>query len=386
MKHLSTGLLAAAALLALHAPLHAADPGVSDKEIVIGGVYPYTGPAGQLGYTITMGLRLGAEEINAGGGINGRKIKLVVEDDQYVPAQSVQALQKLIDVHNVFALAGISGGSHGLAMMPTIDKFKIPVVNPAVTTDAHYSTARNWVYGVGMDYPEGAYEMVKAVNKLHPNEKWASFVQDDDSGIPREAGFEKALKELGLTAALKVRFKPRQMDFSAEVLRLKASGATALFVGGLPAIDAAVIKEAKKQGLNLKVAGLWLDHTPPMLDLAGADGNGMYIYDFVPAITDKVASAKFLALVNQYVPKDDQAKANRYTMLGFISMKVLAQAIGQCGNNVTRDCVSANLEKTKGYSAGVGAPVSFGPGVRLSWPEASLLKIDFSAKQFVPAK
>jgi branched-chain amino acid transport system substrate-binding protein len=378
--------IAAAALASCLGAAQAADPGVTDKEIVIGAVYPYTGPAGQLGYTITMGLRLGAEEINAAGGINGRKIKLVVEDDQYVPANSVQALQKLIDVHQAFALTGISGGSHGLAMMPVIEKNRFPTINPAVTTAAHYSASRPNVFGVGEDYTDGAFEMMKAVNKLHPGEKWVSLVQDDESGNPREAGYDKAVKELGLNSLLKLRFKPRQMDFSAEVLRIKAAGATALHLGGLPAINAAIIKEAKKQGLNVKFAGLWTDHTPPMIDLAGAEGDGMYIYDFVPPITDKVASANLLKLVDKYVPKEDQAKANRYTMLGFISMKVMADAIAKCGKDVTRDCVSANLEKTKNFSAGVGAPVSFGPGVRMSAPAGGLLRIDAAGKQFVMVK
>lgn len=378
-------LAAVAALVAACGSAFAADPGVTDKEIVIGGVAPYTGPAGQLGYTITLGLRLGAEEINAAGGINGRKIKVIVEDDQYVPAQSVQALQKLIDVHNVFALGTISGGSHGLAMMPILEKNKVPVINPAVTTEAHYAPNRP-VFGIGMTYQDGSYELLKAVNKLHPNEKWASLVQDDESGAPREAGYDRAVKELNLNSVLKQRFKPKQIDFSSEILRLKASGVTAIHLGGLPAINSAIIKEAKKQGLNVKFAGLWTDHTPPMIDLAGAEGDGMYIYDFVPSITDKVASGKFLGLAEKYLPKDDQAKANRYTMLAYVAMKVYGNAIAACGKDVTRACVVANIEKTKNFSAGVGAPVSFGPGVRLSAPAGGLLKIDFAGKQFVPVK
>ena len=380
-KMLATVTMAVASGTAL-----AADPGVSAKEIVIGGVAPYTGPAGQLGYTITLGMRLGAEEINAGGGINGRKIKVVVEDDQYVPAKSVQALQKLIDVHEVFALGAISGGSHGLAMMPIIERNKIPVINPAVTTDTHYGANRPNVFGIGMTYQDGAFEMLKLVNQLHPNEKWGSMVQDDESGGPREAGYDRAVKELGLNSVLKQRFKPKQMDFSAEILRLKAAGATALHLGGLPAINAAIIKEAKKQGMAIKFAGLWTDHTPPMIDLAGAEGDGMYIYDFVPSITDKVAAGPFLRLTEKFMPKEDQPKANRYTMLGYVVMKVYANAIAACGKDVTRACVSANIEKTRNFSAGVGSPVSFGHGVRVSAPGGSLLKIDFAGKQFAPVK
>lgn len=378
--------IAAVTLAAVCNAAFAADPGVTDKEIVIGGVGPYTGPAGQLGYTITMGLRLGAEEINAGGGINGRKIKLVVEDDQYVPANSVQALQKLIDVHNVFGLAFISGGSHGLAMMPMIEKNKFPVINPGVTTEAHYAASRPNVFGVGKGYQEGSFEMMKLVNKLHPGEKWGSMVQDDESGAPREAGYDHAVKDLGLASVLKQRFKPRQMDFSAEVLRMKQAGVTALHLGGFPAINAAIIKETKKQGMNVRFAGLWTDHTPPMLDLAGAEGDGMYIYDFVPSLTDKVAAGPFLKLVEKYVPKEDQPKANRYTMLAYVAMKVYANAIGACGKDVTRACVTANIEKTKNFSAGVGAPVSFSPTARMSAPAGALLKIDFQGKQFAPVK
>jgi branched-chain amino acid transport system substrate-binding protein len=381
----SIRLVAAAALACGVTWAQAQEVGVTDKEITIGAVYPYTGPAGQLGYTITMGLRLGAEEINANGGINGRRIKLVVEDDQYVPANSVQAMQKLIDVHKMFALAGISGGSHGMAMMPTIEKNKIPTINPAVTTPAHYAPNRP-VFGVGLDYEQGSLEMMRAVNKLHPGQKWVSLVQDDESGAPREAGYDKAIKELNLNSLMKIRFKPRQMDFSAEILRIKSAGATALHLGGLPAINAAIIKEAKKQGLNVRFAGLWTDHTPPMIDLAGAEGDGMYIYDFVPAITDREASGPFLRLVERYVPKDDQPKANRYTMLGYISLKVMADAIAKCGKDVTRDCVASNMEKTRNYAAGVGAPVTYGPGIRLSAPAGGLLKIDAAGKRFVPVK
>lgn len=70
----------------------------------------------------------------------------------------------------------------------------------------------------------------------------------------------------------------------------------------------------------------------------------------------------------------------------FAAMKVMVDAISKCGKDVARACVSANIEKTKGYSAGVGAPVTFGPGVRTSTPGGGLLKIDFAAKQFVPVK
>ena len=73
-------------------------------------------------------------------------------------------------------------------------------------------------------------------------------------------------------------------------------------------------------------------------------------------------------------------------MLAYVTMKLYASAIAACGKDVTRACVTANIEKTRNFSAGVGSPVSFGPGVRVSAPGGSLLKIDFAGKQFVPVK
>lgn len=101
------------ACVALFAGVAAAENGVTDTEIVVGGVSPLPG-SGLLGYAGTLGTRLAAAEINAAGGINGRQIRVVVEDDEYIPAKSVQALQKLIDVNDIFSLNIISGARTGL--------------------------------------------------------------------------------------------------------------------------------------------------------------------------------------------------------------------------------------------------------------------------------
>ena len=113
---IGAGLLAATAASAL-----AADPGVFDDRIVIGSVLPQTGPPSLIGKAAVIALRVWEKDVNARGGINGRKIDLRVEEDAYVPQRSVQAVKKLIDVDKVFALLGTSGSSHLLAMMPTIE-------------------------------------------------------------------------------------------------------------------------------------------------------------------------------------------------------------------------------------------------------------------------
>ena len=117
----------------------AQDVGVTATEILLGEVQPMSGPASLIGKAGAAGSKLAIAEINAKGGINGRKLRAIYEDDGYVPARSVSAVKKLIDSDKVFALTGTTGSSHMVAMLPTVEEAKIPTIvhmapNPAVVS------------------------------------------------------------------------------------------------------------------------------------------------------------------------------------------------------------------------------------------------------------
>ena len=122
IKHLAAAsLLLSASCLAI-GPARAADPGIIDTEILIGDVEPLTGPPALLGVAASLGHRIAIAEANAAGGINGRKIKYVLEDDGYVTARTIQGVKKVIDVDKVFAMIGISGSGQSIAVMPVLEK------------------------------------------------------------------------------------------------------------------------------------------------------------------------------------------------------------------------------------------------------------------------
>jgi branched-chain amino acid transport system substrate-binding protein len=362
-----------------------AEEGVTDKEIVVGGILPYTGPAGLLGYAGTLGTRLAAAEINDKGGIGGRKIKVVVEDDEYVPAKTVQAMQKLVDASHVFSMNAISGGSHGLAIMPLLDENGIPTINPLVTTLAHFEPPRKTVFGIGLSYQDGAKEIVRFIEKKHGPQKWLSVVQDDESGAAREEGLKALLAESGRKPVLMQRYKRDQTDFSPEILKAKEAGVTAVLLGGLPAAHAAILKEAKKISFAPVFGTTWIDHIPPAIKLYGAEGDGLYVFDFVPSMTDPKMAA-FNDLVKKHLPAEDQGKVNRYTVISYAAMKLQAAAIEACGGKPTRACVVDNIEKTQNFDSKFMPPISFGKGVRLTKIQGSTLRIDYAAGKFVPAE
>src|SRR5229473_2190339 len=123
----AASLLFAGALFA-GSQARAADPGITEAEILIGDVEPLTGPPALLGVAASIGHKIAIAEANNAGGINGRKIKYVLEDDGYVTARTIQGVKKVTDVDKVFAMLGISGSGQSIAVMPVLEKAGVPTV------------------------------------------------------------------------------------------------------------------------------------------------------------------------------------------------------------------------------------------------------------------
>src|SRR3954463_10166860 len=142
-----------------------AEPGVSDTEIRIGDVNILTGPASFIGQAVSIGSRIGAGEINAAGRLNGGKIVMKTEDDGYVPSRSFQALKKLIEVDNIFALNGTSGTANVLAMMPLITDNNLPVVVTTAPNELVYTPVRPTVFTVGATYQDAFFAQLKYIHE-----------------------------------------------------------------------------------------------------------------------------------------------------------------------------------------------------------------------------
>src|ERR1700712_1023357 len=114
-------IFATATLLAAMAvPAIAQQQGVTDTEIVVGDILPLTGPPALLGVAHNIGVKLAVAEINAAGGINGRKVRLISEDDGYVVSRTIQGVRKLVTVDKIFAFTSLSGSAQGQAALPLV--------------------------------------------------------------------------------------------------------------------------------------------------------------------------------------------------------------------------------------------------------------------------
>ena len=383
MKHLATtSVLIVTAWLA-GSPARAADQGFTDTEILIGDVEPVTGPPALLGVAHTLGMKVAAAEINAAGGINGRKVRYIFEDDGYVTARTIQGLRKMIDVDKVFAVVGASGSGQALASMPTLEKAGIPTIISIGPIKPLWEPARKNVFVLGQAYEEGITELVRYLANKNPGKKWGLITQDDDYGVAVLDGFDAVVKEKKLNVVYRGSYKKGQQDFSSEMLRLKDAGVEVFLAGGIISENVAMMKELEK--LNVKpVTGIfWPGRVEVVLKLMGPASDGIFAVDYVEPFAGSEGQA-FLAKAKSLLSDQEFKGVNRYTMTGYATGKLLFAAIERCGKALTWTCTIAELEKTKELNTGVMAPISFGPGVRFSNQKLKIVQADFGTLSYKP--
>ncbi|MCJ9703187.1 MULTISPECIES: ABC transporter substrate-binding protein [unclassified Bradyrhizobium] len=384
-NHLTTASILLATTLLAGGGAFAAEPGITDTEILIGDVEPLTGPPALLGVAASIGHKIAIAEANNAGGINGRKIKYVLEDDGYVTARTIQGVKKVIEVDKVFAMLGMSGSGQSIAVMPVLEKSGIPTVIDVAPVKLLWEPPRKNVFVVGQSYEEGIIHLVNYLAEKNPGKKWGLITQDDDYGITVRDGFDSVVKSKKLNVVYSGNYKKGQQDFSSDMLQLKDSGAEVFLAGGIIAENIAMMKELEK--LNVKpVTGIfWPGRIEPVLKLMGPAGDGIFAVDYVEPFAGEAGKA-FLEKAKPLVSEAEFKGINRYTMSGYAAAKVLIAAIERCGKQPTWACTISELEKTKNVETGVMAPISFGPGIRFSNQKLQIMQADTATLSFKPVK
>lgn len=365
----------------------AAEPGVTDTKIILGSVTPVSGPPSMLGKAHMLALKVWEQDVNARGGINGRKVEFRQDDDGYVPQRALQGVKRLNEVENIFALLGTSGAAMLQAMLPYIEEQKIPTINGMAVSASHFTPPRKTVFILGPTYCQelaaGMAHLVKSKNLQR--EKFSLVYQDDEFGTDVRCGYQKAVKALGLASVAEISFKRGTKDFSAEMLSLKQAGATFIASGGVVAEHSMLLKEAAKNQMSITFLAIHSAHLTPVQALAGSAGDGYYVADYVPPLTDLgvPGMAKFIALSQKYLNAAEQKQLNRYSITAYVGALLMEDAIRRCGKTLTRACVVEKLETTKNLGTdGLTSPISFSSTQRHSPSSVLLLRSDAKRGKF----
>lgn len=239
MRRPSTFVLALALALVAALPTalagSAADPGVSSTTILIGGTSPLTGPAAAYG-SIARGAKAYFDSVNAKGGVSGRKIEYRVVDDAYSPPLTVQAVRRLVEQEQVFAVFSTLGTEANLAIRDYLNQVKVPqlFVASGATTWGRDVAKYPWTIGFQPSYAAEGFVYGQYLAKTQKKAKVAVLFQNDDYGKDLLANLKRGLGRSGSRVVAAQPYEVTSSDVGSQIAKLKASGANVLCIFATP--------------------------------------------------------------------------------------------------------------------------------------------------------
>jgi branched-chain amino acid transport system substrate-binding protein len=329
-------LLAAAALALATGIATAQSQGVSKNEIVLGSIQDLSGPLAGFGKQIRLGMMLRVDEANEQGGVNGRKLKLIVEDSGYDPRKAVLAAQKLVNQDKIFVMVGHIGTAQNMAAMPV--QFEKNVINffPITAAREMYEPFHRLKYSFAATYFDQIRVAAPMLYKEKGAKKACTLYQDDEFGLEVMRGAEAGLKTIGVDLAEKTTYKRGATDFSSQVARMKAAGCDFVVLGTIIRETIGAIAESRKTGFSPTFLGSSASYTDLIHKLGGKAMDGLY--------ATMTVQHPYLDATSQQVShwaKKYQTKFNEdptvFSVYGYLAIDSFIRAASKSGANLSTD-------------------------------------------------
>ena len=338
MKNQKIAAALAAAALALGAAqlAFAQTQGVTKTEIVIGTEQDLSGPIVAFSKQLKNAMEMRVEDINASGGIHGRKLKLIVEDHGYDPKKAVLATQKLVQKDKIFAMVGLIGTPTALAAMPILFDKNVPNLFPITAAREMYEPLHRLKYSIAATYYDQVRASIKHMVKQKGYKKVCTLYQDDDFGLEVLRGAEAGLKEINMPLTERTTYKRGATDFSSQVAKMKDSGCDLVILGTIIRETIGTIGTARKLGWNVDFMGTSASYTDLIHKLGGPAMNGFYSTNTVnnPYMDDASKNVREWAVRYKDKYKEDPTV---FSVYGFQVIDLFARVAEKAGPNLTTD-------------------------------------------------
>src|SRR3981081_3420681 len=364
-------MVAVAALAAVATEASAQTRGVTKTDIVLGMHTDLSGVAATYGVSSSNAVKMRFEEINAAGGINGRKIQLSIEDQADQVPKAVQACSKLIERDNVFAFVAPLGTPMNNACFKDQFAAGVPNLFPLTAARSMYEPYERLKFYGAASYVDQIRSGIEYFVKTKGKKAVCVMYQDTDFGKEILVGAELQTKKLGVKLVETAAHKPTDQDFTASITKLRSAGCDLIAMGTIVRDSIVPYTAARKAG--------WTDvdflGSAAVYDLVvgaapGMEGfYGMGLTE-MPYVDSSVASVK--GFVENYKKKFN-ADPNIGAVYGYVAADLTYQGLKNAGKDLTLDSFVKGLEAIKNYKDIFSGPaVSFGPKLRQA-PTSSFL-------------
>jgi len=334
-----------------------AENGVFNDKIVLGQAAVFSGPAAQLGIQMRNGIKAYLDHVNAQGGIHGRKIELVTEDDRYETKVAPEASKKLIEEHKVFALLGYVGTPTGVAHLPVVNQAKVPLVGMFTGAEVLRVPFSRYIFHVRASYYDETEKIVEQIVSIG-GKNIAVFYQDDAYGLAGLTGTEIAMKKRSMQISTKATVERNTIKVENAVKAIHAVKPDAVVMISAYTSIAEFVRQMKRAGSGATFYNVSFVGSKALADALGKEGVGVAISQVVP-----FPWGTGVPVVKEYQQLAKKAGFTDYNfsaLEGFLSAKVLVEGLRRTGRNLTRERFIATMESMRDVDLG-GFYVGYSP-------------------------
>jgi branched-chain amino acid transport system substrate-binding protein len=346
VRPLALALLAGAALALPAGGSSGGPPGVTAKEIVIGGTVPLSGPASKFG-TVGPGANAYFKYVNAHGGVYGRKIRYLYRDDGYDPSRTVDQTRELVQQDKVFAIFNTVGTEHNLAIRGYLNALKVPQIFGGTGSSAIGRGFKKYPWTMGYlpsFVGEGAI-YGRYVVKHRPKARIAVLYENSDYGKDLLHGLERGLGRRASRIVAKASYEINDTDIASQIAKLRRSKADTFMLFALPQQAIGSFYQAYKLGWHPQIFVSAVSIEPSAMGVAraatnGKETNGALSVAFVKDPTSPVwrkdkAVALYRKIMKRYFPGGRASDV--YNWYGMTVAYSLVDALKHAGRDPTRE-------------------------------------------------
>lgn len=373
MKAAIAGLLAGASLLAAGT---AGAQGVTDTEVVIGSNQDMSGIFAAFGAPAVKAAGMYFDEINAKGGIHGRKIKFVVEDHGYQVPKAMQNLNKLVNSDKIFAMFLQLGTPINIASFPLLEQKKIANIAPLTSARQMVDPPSPYKYAGFSSYFDQTRLGLKYLADKEGAKKICSMYIPSDFGQEVKDGTEAAVKEYGLTFVAETTHKPDEQDFVGSLTKLKGAGCDTITIAlGVRQVITA-IATAKKMGWNdVKFLGASAAFHTAIAKVPGGVTDGFYAGAGWVDLVARMGDPEVKAWVDSYQKAAGEFPSTG-ALLGRSAAESLVRGLDAAGKDLTPESFQKGMESLDYDDKIAGVHIKFGPNDHVGGDPVVISKIE----------
>jgi branched-chain amino acid transport system substrate-binding protein len=365
--------------------------GVTDDTIKIGVVLDMSGPAAMLLIPCWHAYKDYFRYVNEQGGIHGRKVQLILEDDGYSIPRSVAAYKKLLYRDKVLAILFMGGSGQHKALYDQIEKDKIPVISGAWSNHVSRPFKRYSFQPTNDNIDEIKLMVEHIVNNANTKKLRLAYVYaDNEAGKSGMEQLKESVKHYGLELLTKEVVGFGDIDVSSQVLGLKRNKIN--YAVSMTALRGALslLRDSRKFGFSPNFISSFHLISEDYVKLAGkASRNLIGVSTVASWYDDDPGMAKVREITLKYHPESEEPKyaeqfsSNRYYIKGWVAALILAEGAKNAGRNLNHETLVSGLEKIRDLDTGVSAPISYGPDKRKAHNYGKFYKADVEKEHFV---